>query len=266
MTEARGHSIEVNGATLYYEERGTGTPVVLIHGGLMSSAMWGSVLPELGDGFRLITPDSRAHGRSTNPSGMLSYAQLADDLAALIDELGLNRPVVAGYSDGGQVALELSAGHPHAAGALIIGGAYPDFAGSGLRESMKAFLGADAAGRPDFEHIDAILGESAGFLKPMHPGGKEQWDALVQQSAPMWLDYEGLTDDEVGGINAPTLVFTGDRDDQIALDLMVSLYRTLPNAELAVCPQADHLAPIGPERAGVFATMICDFARRHGET
>ena len=173
--------------------------------------------------------------------------------------------MVGGYSDGGQVALELGARHPHAAGALIIGGAYPDYAASGLREGMKAFLGADGAGSPDFEHIDAILGESAEFLKSMHPGGNEQWEALVQQSAPMWLDYEGLTDDEVRGIEAPTLVFTGDRDDQIALDLIVSLYKTLPNAELAVCPHADHLAPIGPERVGVFATMIRDFAGRRGQ-
>ena len=258
-------SIEVNGATLYCEERGTGTPVVLIHGGLMSSAMWGPLLPELGDGFRLITPDSRGHGRSTNPSGTLSYAQLADDIAALIEELGLNHPVVGGYSDGGQVALELGARHPHTAGALIIASASPDFAGSGLQEGMRAFLGADDAGTPDFEHIDASLGESAAFLKSMHPGGDEQWEALVEQSAPMWLDYEGLTADEVGGIEEPTLVFTGDRDDQIPFDLIVALYKTLPNAELAVCPHADHLAPIGPERVGVFATMIRDFAGRHGE-
>src|ERR671935_269536 len=63
MTEARGHSIEMNGATLYYEERGTGTPVVLIHGGLVSSAMWEPVLPQLGGDFRVITPDSRGPRR-----------------------------------------------------------------------------------------------------------------------------------------------------------------------------------------------------------
>lgn len=100
---------EVNGATVYYHERGAGPPVVLVHAGLMSSAMWEPVLPDLGDGFRVITPDSRGHGRSSNPDGMLSYAQLADDVAALITALGLIRPVVGGYSDGGQVALELGA-------------------------------------------------------------------------------------------------------------------------------------------------------------
>jgi pimeloyl-ACP methyl ester carboxylesterase len=96
-----------NGATLYHEEHGAGEPLVLIHGGLASSAMWEPLLPGLIDRFRVITPDSRGHGRSTNPGGTLSYAQLADDVAALIAAFGLERPVVGGYSDGGQIALEV---------------------------------------------------------------------------------------------------------------------------------------------------------------
>lgn len=254
----------MNGATLYYEERGTGTSVVLIHAGLVSSAVWEPLLPELGDGFRVITSDSRGHGRSTNPTATLSYRQIADDVAALIGELGLVRPVVGGYSDGGQVTLELGVRHPEVAGALIVGAAYPDFGGSGLREVWRAFLGADEIGRPDLAHIDAVLGESAERVKSMHPGGEPRWRALMEQTASMWLDYEGLTDNEVGEIETPTLLFTGDRDDEIALDLMVSLYRTLPNAELAVCPHTDHYAPMRPKRAGMFAAMIRDFAGRHG--
>ncbi|MDX6645514.1 MAG: hypothetical protein QOK40_1241 [Miltoncostaeaceae bacterium] len=262
MTESR--SIELNGATLHYEERGAGTPLVLVHGGLVSSAMWEPLLPTLVDGFRVITPDSRGHGRSTNPSGALSYAQIADDVAALIAALGLLRPVVGGYSDGGQVALELGARHPEAACALIVGAAYPDFATTGIRESNRAFLGADDAGTPDLAQLDAHLGDFAEHLKSWHPGGAEQWRALVRQSARMWLDYPGLTPDAVRAIDAPVLVFTGDRDDWFPLDLMVALYRALPNAELAVCPMADHFAPVGPERGGLFARAIADFASRHG--
>jgi pimeloyl-ACP methyl ester carboxylesterase len=184
---AAGRSIHVDGATLYCEERGAGTPVVLIHAGLVSSAMWEPLLLELGDDFRVITPDSRGHGRSTNESGALSYPQIADDLAALIAELGLIRPVVGGYSDGGQVALELGARHPDAAGALIVGAAYPDFSSSGLFEVWRAFLGADGSGTPDLAHIDTVLGQGADHVKSMHPGGDSQWRALIEQTAPMWL-------------------------------------------------------------------------------
>jgi pimeloyl-ACP methyl ester carboxylesterase len=208
----------------------------------------------------------RRHGRSTNPSGALSYTQLADDIAALKTALGLVHPVVGGYSDGGQVVLELGARHPDAAGALIVGAAYPDFAASGLREVWKAFLGADDAGTPDLAQVDTTLGDLADHVKSLHPGGEQQWKTLVQQSAPMWLDYQGLTPDNVRRIEAQALVVTGDRDDMIPLDRMVSLYRTLPNAELAVCSGADHFALVAQERTvGMFAEMIREFAGRHGQ-
>jgi pimeloyl-ACP methyl ester carboxylesterase len=260
-----GHTIELKGAALYYEERGHGAPLVLVHGGLASSAEWEPVARELAHGFRVITPDSRGHGRSTNPSGKLSYPGIADDLAALIAALGLRRPVVGGWSDGGQVALELGARHPDTAGALIVGAAYPDFSARGLRDAHRSLLGADEAGIPDLEQLDAQLGEFAEPIKSSHPGGAEQWKALVHQTAPMWLDYPGLGPDDLRAIQAPVLVLAGDRDELVPLDLTVSLYRALPGADLAICPHADHTGPT-PERASVFAGLIRDFAQRHTHT
>ena len=265
MNELFGPLVEVNGATLHYQEHGDGAPLILIHGGLSSSADWAPVVPELADGFRVITPDSRGHGRSTNPSGKLSYALIADDLAALIAALGLRRPAVGGWSDGGQVTLELAARHPGTAGALIVGAAYPDFHSGGLREAHRALLGADAAGTPDPEQLDAQLGESAEEIKALHPGGAEQWRTLVRHTAQMWLDYEGLRPDELQAIQTPILVLAGDRDQLIPLNLSLALYRALPNAELAICPQLSHDGPT-PERATVLASLIRDFARRHGST
>jgi pimeloyl-ACP methyl ester carboxylesterase len=260
-----GRSINVNGAALYYEEHGEGAPLILIHGGLSSSSQWEPVVPELADGFRVITPDSRGHGRSTNPAAELSYARIADDIAALIAALGLRRPVVGGWSDGGQATLELGARHPGTAGALIVGAAYPDFEAGGLREAHRALLGADERGIPDPGHLDAELGEFAEEIKALHPGGAHQWRRLVGQTAPMWLDYEGLGPDELEAIETPALVLAGDRDELIPLDLSVSLYRALPDAELAICPQLSHDGPT-PGRAPVFASLIRDFARRNAPT
>jgi pimeloyl-ACP methyl ester carboxylesterase len=257
--------IEVNGATLHYEERGDGAPVILIHGGLSSSSQWEPVVPELVDGFRVVTPDTRGHGRSTNPAGELSYALIADDIAALIAALGLQRPVVGGWSDGGQVTLELGARHSNAAGALIAGAAHPDFEASGLREAHRALLGADESGVPDPAHLDAQLGEFAAEIKAEHPGGAEQWQGLVRQTAPMWLDYEGLRPDQLDAIHTPVLVLAGDRDELVSLELSLSLYGTLPNAELAVCPRLGHDGPT-PERAHVFASLIRDFTQRRAQS
>jgi pimeloyl-ACP methyl ester carboxylesterase len=172
--------------------------------------------------------------------------------------------VVGGWSDGGQVTLELAARHPGAARALIVGAAYPDFEAGGLRETHRSLLGADATGVPDPAHLDAQLGGSAGEIKALHPGGPEQWQRLVRETAPMWLDYKGLGPDKLRAIEAPVLVLAGDRDELIPLDHSVSLYRALPIAELAICPSLSHDGPT-PERAPVFASLIRDFARRHAQ-
>ena len=120
---------EVNGATLHYTERGSGSPLILLHGGLGAGSEWELIGARLAERFRVITPDSRGHGRSSNPAGFLSYSLLADDVAALTVALELGSPTVVGWSDGGQVALELAVRHPGAARALIVGGAFPEFAG-----------------------------------------------------------------------------------------------------------------------------------------
>jgi pimeloyl-ACP methyl ester carboxylesterase len=255
----------VNGVVLHVEEQGKGAPLILIHGGLASSAQWEPVVPELADGFRVITPDSRGHGRSTNPAGELSYARIADDIAALIAELGLESPVVGGWSDGGQATLELATRHPGAAGALIVGAAYPDFDAGGIREAHRALLGADGTGIADEAHLDAQLGEFAEEVRALHPGGAERWRTLIRETAPMWLDYEGLGPDELRAIQVPAVVLAGDRDELIPLELSISLYGTLPDAELAICPQMGHDGPT-PERAPVFASLIRDFVRRHSQT
>jgi pimeloyl-ACP methyl ester carboxylesterase len=258
---ASGRYVEVNAADIYYEARGEGVPLILIHGGLSSSAEWEPVALELASGFRVITPDSRGHGRSSNPGGQLSYARIADDIAELIAALGLERPVVGGWSDGGQVTLELGARHPRMSSALIVGAACPDF-DAGLREVHRALLGADEAGVPDAAHLDAQLGEFAEEVKALHPGGAERWRRLVHETAPMWLAYRGLGPDELRRIEAPVLVLAGDRDELVPLDLSLALFRQLPDAELAVCPRLSHDGPT-PGRAPVLASLIRDFARRH---
>lgn len=268
MEAHEGRAFQVNGAALHVRQLGSGTPVVLVHGGLITSAMWDPLLPALRDGLRLVLPDSRGHGRSTDPDGSMSFPRMADDVAALIGELGLERPVVGGYSDGGQVVLELGARHPEVAGALVVGGAYPDWAGSGLREVWREFVGADpsdATHAPDFARLDASLGEGAAYVRSLHPGGEARWRTLVARTASMWLDYAGLTDDELARIRVPTLVFGADHDAEVTLDLTVALFGKLPNAELAICPGADHAGPIGA-RAGQFAAAIRDFVARHAAT
>src|SRR6202171_1640914 len=111
-TKATGKYAKVNGLNLYYETHGAGRPLILLHGGLMSSEMFGPVLPLLSKHHQVIAPDLQGHGRTADIDRPIDLRLMADDIAALIDHLGLEKPDVVGYSLGG-------------GGALHTGGKYP---------------------------------------------------------------------------------------------------------------------------------------------
>lgn len=261
---ATGRRIEANGANLYVEERGQGHPLVLPQPGLVSSAVYGGVATLLAERYRVVTFDSRGHGRSTNPSGELSYGLLADDTAALIAALGLERPFVGGWSDGGETALQLGLRHPGLAHGLIAGGTGLEMGGSErARAETRAFFHVD---RDDVVDLDAFATAWEASLLPLlrqsHPGGEPQWHAVVQQSATMWLTYAGLTRADVERITTPTLVVIGDRDEFVPVEEGVRLYRWLPNAELAILPGCGHMDAFFSDPANL-VQIIVDFLHRH---
>src|SRR6476620_5581852 len=141
-----GRQINANGASLYVEEHGHGAPLVLAHMGLASSATWAALVSLLAERYRVITVDTRGHGHSTNPSGALTFELIADDLAEVVAALGLDRPFVGGWSDGGEVALHVALRHPSAVRGLIAGGTSLAFGSATTRANARAFFHADADG------------------------------------------------------------------------------------------------------------------------
>jgi pimeloyl-ACP methyl ester carboxylesterase len=109
---APGDHADVNGIRLYYELHGDGRPLVLLHGGLGSGEMFGPLLDALAAAHRVVLPDLQGHGRTADVDRPISVATMADDIAALLDRLGIAQADAVGYSLGGGVAFQLAVRHP----------------------------------------------------------------------------------------------------------------------------------------------------------
>jgi len=123
-TRGTGAYADVNGINIYYETHGSGRPLVLLHGGLASGEMFEPILPSLAARHQVIIPDLQGHGRTADVDRPLDVRTMADDVAALIDHLGLQKPDLVGYSLGGGVALMTAVRHPEKVGRLVSASAH----------------------------------------------------------------------------------------------------------------------------------------------
>jgi pimeloyl-ACP methyl ester carboxylesterase len=256
-----GHYIQANGLNIYYEEHGQGKPLLLIHGGTVTAESWQPYLAAFAEHYRVITPDSRGHGRTSNPTGIMSYRLLADDMAAFVQALGLHKPLIFGYSDGGQVALEIGMRYPDLPQALIVGATWFKF-----NETYSAWVqnlfGDRQSPDLDTEKFERENPDWTGWLRQVY--GPDNWKTALKQLKPMWTTPLNYTSNDFVQVVAPTLVLVGDRDDFIPVEEASEMYRLLPNAELAVLPGADHLAAF--TKAPLAQALVLDFLSRHSDS
>ena len=123
-TKDVGQYAEVNGINLYFETIGAGRPLILLHGGLGSGEMFGPTRPTLAERHQVIAVDLQGHGRTADIDRPIDIRLMADDIAALIDYLGLDKPDVVGYSLGGGVAFFTAVNYPEKVGRLIMASAH----------------------------------------------------------------------------------------------------------------------------------------------
>ena len=209
---------------MWYDERGDGDPLVLLHpggAGIDSRALTAS-LEALSRRFRTYAPDQRAHGRTPDVDGPLSYRDMAQDTIMFIDSV-IGRPVyLFGYSDGAVVAQMVALGRPDLVRRLIL------VAGVYHHDGW-------AAGIFDGEAPE-VFRDSYGEVSP---DGVGHYDAVVAKLAAMHDREPALTPGELSTIACRTLVMIAD-DDEVRLEHAVEMYRALPAGEFAVVPGTSH--------------------------
>lgn len=193
-----------NGLEMYYEVHGYGRPLVLLHGAFGSTGMFAEVLPALAEGRRVILADLQAHGRTADVDRPLSAYSMADDVAALIENLGLGQADVMGYSMGGGVALQTAVRHPEVVRKLVVV-SFP-FRREGWYPEILA--GLDGIGRETAETMkQSPMYESYAAIAPR----PEDWPLLWEKSGESARQDYDWTED-VATIRAPTMVVAGDAD------------------------------------------------------
>lgn len=256
-----GQYVQANGLSIYYETYGNGIPLLLLHGGTLNLNSWSPQIVAFSQHFRVIALDSRGHGRTRNPSDTMTYRLLADDTVAFIHALSLDRPFICGYSDGGQIALEMGMHYPHLARGYVMGGAcyrWPDtyFAwakGIGMENPGVVNLEQVERDHPDF--VARLRDQQDTFQGP------DYWKTYLRHVSIMWLAPLNYTAGDLQQISEPTLIVLGDHDQFVPVEQAVTFYRQIPSAELAIVPGVDHALPW--EKADLFAQVILDFLLRY---
>ena len=229
-------TIEVNGFQMYFEERGDGEPLLLLHGGTGIGADWRHVFTG-GDpsGFRIIVPDLRGHGRSSNRGGPFRFGDAASDMLALLDYLGIPTIKVIGVSAGAKTLLHMATVQPDRVNAMILVSATPRFPPE-ARAAMAQLT------------VDAFTDAQWASLRTRHVHGDDQIRMLFEQMRALKDDYDDMafTPASLGTITARTLIVHGDRDPLYPVELALEMYRAIPRSSLWVVPNGQHGPIFGP--------------------
>jgi pimeloyl-ACP methyl ester carboxylesterase len=240
----------ISDSEMHLEARGEGESLLLLHGGGGVGSNWDLVFPEAPPGFRLIVPDLRGHGRSTNPSKQFTVRQSARDVLALLDHLGLERVKAIGMSLGAKTLLHVATMEPERIEAMVLVSATPYFPPE-ARAIMETVT-AETRSEAEWEQ-----------MRQWHRQGDDQIRALWSMMRGFATSYDDLsfTPPQLATIRARTLIVHGDRDFLYPVRMAIELYDAIPGAHLWIVPNGGH-GPIFGAETEPFVRTSLSFLRR----
>ena len=216
------------GAALYYAVHGAGPSVVLLHGGMGNADHWAGQVGALRERYRLVTMDSRGHGRSTWDGKPLGYHLMASDVLAVMDHLDIEAAAIVGWSDGGNIGLDLAINHPGRVSRLFVFGA--NFHPSGLKAppaGSATFPNYLKRATADLVRLSSEKNRLAGMLKALRK---------------MWRTEPAFTEAELSAIRAPVVIAHAEHDEIVRRDHSERLTELVPGARLRLLPGVSHFA------------------------
>ncbi len=265
-------SLTVPGGTIAFEEAGRGRPVVLLHEGIADRRMWDREFPLLARDRRVVRYDLRGYGASPPATSEFSPVR---DLLALLDHLGLSRPLIVGPSVGGKIALDLTLAHPEKVGALLL--VAPGYSGMDYdhvpggkatferdERLSQAASAAWTAGHLEeaTEHLrelwaSSLTGASLELFRTMvRENAKEVFE---ERSGRFETRDGGPAAGRLGEIHVPIRILVGDRDNPAMPHCANFLARGIAGARVELVPGADHLLNLS--RPEAFDAALQGFAK-----
>jgi pimeloyl-ACP methyl ester carboxylesterase len=242
---APGHVVALRGIRMYFEVHGKGPALLLLHGGAGNGMQFSHQVPAFETHYRLIVPDACAQGRTSDRPGDLTYHAMAEDVIALMDQLHVPVARVVGWSDGGDVGLDMAMNHPERVSHLVTFGANFNHDGLNPQDIAWADTATAASFGPDMEK-----GWRALSPEPDH------YTAAMTKILALWRTQPNWTAADLGRIRARTLVIAGDHD-LIRRDHSEALAKAIPRARLWIVPDANHSVMI--EKPEVVNPVVLEF-------
>ncbi|RPE09228.1 alpha/beta hydrolase [Chitinophaga lutea] len=244
-----GHFATVNGLKMYYEIHGSGSPLVLIHGGGSTIyTTFGRILPELSRNHRVIAVETQSHGHTADIDRPYSFEQDADDVAALLGQLNIARADFMGFSNGGTTCLQIAIRHPQLVNKLVLASTL--YKRSGMPPGFF-----DMMEKATLDQMPTPLQEAYKAINP-DPKGLQ---AMFKRDSERMIAFKDIPDASIKGIAAPALVIGGDAD-AVQPAHALELSRTLQHAKLAILPgvHGEYIAEIcaPPKQPGMPAFVV----------
>ena len=242
---------DVNSLHLYYEIHGEGTPIVLLHGGVLTIDLnFAGLIPVLAKRHHVIALEAQGHGRTADVARPITPANMATDVVALLDHLGLERAHILGHSMGAATALELAVNHPG---------------------RVLSIVPISATVRPDGMHSDFLSPEAMATSTRM-PGADDfvamkstyerlsptpdQFDAFLARMSASAADLVGWSDEQLAGVTSPVLLVQGDHDFG-TVEHAALMHQLIPGSRLAILPGTTHMQVTS--RVAILDLLLRDF-------